>query len=178
VTINGKAGLACQNLVKDYLEKREITIEPLSFFPIVKDLVVDMDPFFERMRAIHPESWKTISPIEVSEEFRQSQEDHRKIKDAVKCIMCGCCTASCPVNLNEEPEFMGPAAALRATRYIFDTRFIDTEARMDIIDKPHGIWDCKTFWRCTQVCPKGIQVAMKITNSKTKLLMRENNKQK
>ena len=152
---------------------KEILIEPLPNMAVLKDLVVDMDPFFERMRAIHPESWRTISPVEISEEFRQSQENHRDIQDAIKCIMCGCCTASCPINLEEEHEYMGPAAALRATRYIFDTRIMDTEARMDILDRPHGIWACKTYWRCTQVCPKGIHVTMNITKSKTKLLLRK-----
>ncbi len=104
--------------------------------------------------------------------MRMSQSDHAEIVDAIKCVMCGCCTASCPVNLGEEPEYIGPAASLRATRYIFDTRLGDSEERMDIAERPHGVWSCKTYWRCTRVCPKGIQVTQNILKTKTRLLNR------
>ena len=172
MTINGIAALACQKLVKDYSDCEVVTVEPLSFFPIVKDLVVDMDPFFERMRVIHPEEWGTVNPIEIARELQMSQEEHAEIIDTIKCVMCGCCTASCPVNLKEEPEFIGPAASLRATRYIFDTRLGDNMERMDIAESPHGIWSCKTYWRCTRICPKGIQVTQNILKTKVKLLRR------
>jgi succinate dehydrogenase / fumarate reductase iron-sulfur subunit len=132
MTINGTATLACQKLVRDYDEAEVVTVEPLAFYPIVKDLVVDMEPFFERMRAIHPESWGTVNPVDVAHELGMSKAEHTEIVDAVKCVMCGCCTASCPVNLEEDPEYIGPAASLRATRYIFDTRLGDSEERMEI----------------------------------------------
>lgn len=172
MTINGTAALACQKLARDYADAEVVTVEPLTFFPIVKDLVVDMEPFFERMRIIHPEGWGAVNPVEVAQEMRMSQSDHAEIVDAIKCVMCGCCTASCPVNLEEEPEYIGPAASLRATRYIFDTRLGDSEERMDIAERPHGVWSCKTYWRCTRVCPKGIQVTQNILKTKTRLLNR------
>jgi succinate dehydrogenase / fumarate reductase iron-sulfur subunit len=172
MTINGSAALACQKLAKDYADADMVTLEPLAFYPIVKDLVVDLEPFFERMRTIHPDSWGTVNPVEVSRELRMSQTEHSEIVDAIKCVMCGCCTASCPVNLKEEPEYIGPASSLRATRYIFDTRLRDSEERMDIAERLHGVWSCKTYWRCTQVCPKGIQVTRNILKTKTRLLGR------
>jgi len=159
--------------VKDFPEGEVIQAEPLGFFPIVKDLVVDMEPFFERMRSIHPEGWGRVSPVVVSGELHQSPAEHAEIVDAIKCIMCGCCTASCPVNMEEDSEYIGPAAALRAQRYIFDTRLKDINERMDIAEKPHGVWSCMTYYRCTEVCPKGIQVTQNILNLKSRLLKRK-----
>ena len=167
VTINGFAALACQKLVKHYRD--EIKIEPLGFFPIVKDLIVDMDVFFERMKNIHPETWGKFSPVLVSKQLHQSPTEYNDIVDAIRCVMCGCCTAQCPVTREEEPEFIGPAAVLRSKRYIFDTRMQDTNERKQIIEKPHGVWSCKTYWRCTRVCPKGIQVTRNILDLKDEL---------
>jgi succinate dehydrogenase / fumarate reductase iron-sulfur subunit len=167
VTINGLATLACQKLVKHY--KHEIKIEPLGFFPIVKDLIVEMDIFFERIKNIHPENWGKISPVTASRQLHQSQAEYNQIVDAIKCVMCGCCTAQCPVTREEEPEFIGPAAVLRAKRYIFDTRLLYKNERRQIIGEPHGVWSCKTYWQCTRVCPKGIQVTRNILDLKAEL---------
>jgi succinate dehydrogenase / fumarate reductase iron-sulfur subunit len=173
MTINSKANLACQKLVKDFTEGEIIQIEPLSFFPIVKDLVVDLELFFERMRSIHPEKWRKVSPVEIARELHQTPAEHTEIVDAIKCIMCGCCTASCPVNLEEDPSYIGPAAVLRAQRYIFDTRLKDADERMDIAEEPHGVWRCMTYYKCTEVCPKGIQITQNILNLKSKILKRK-----
>ena len=164
MNIDGTPSLACQKLVKD-LDKREITVEPLSFFPIVKDLIVDMDPFFERMKQVHPENWK-INPVQVSKEIQMSPEEHDEIKEAIKCIMCGCCTAACPVNLEEDPEYIGPAAVLRSQRYIMDSRREDVKERIAQINTPQGVWGCKVYGECTRVCPKGIKVTKKIVDLK------------
>ena len=170
VTINGSPALACQKLVKDYDYTKEIVVEPLKFFPVIKDLVVNMEPFFERIKAISPEKTEN-APIDVSgRENTQTPEERSLFADAVKCILCACCTAACPVMLNEEPEFIGPAAALRAQRYIFDSRVTDTEERMQILEKPHGICSCKSYYMCTQVCPKGIKVTEAILKTKKKIL--------
>ena len=173
MTINGRAGLACQRLVRDFPEGEVIRVEPLGFFPIVKDLVVDMEPFFERLRSIHPEGWGRVSPVVVSGELHQSPAEHAEIVDAIKCVMCGCCTASCPVNLEEDPEYIGPASALRAKRYIFDTRLRDVDERLDIAERPHGVWSCMTYYKCTEVCPKGIRVTRNILNLKSRILKKK-----
>jgi succinate dehydrogenase / fumarate reductase, iron-sulfur subunit len=167
VTMNGVTGLACQRLVGEF-DGDEIVVEPLSFFPVVKDLVVDLSPFFSRMRAAHPEGWLRMDPAEVVEEARQAESDRRAIKDATKCIQCGCCTASCPVNLRDDPEYIGPSAALLLQRYIFDTRTRDVEAWVEVASRPHGSVACKNYFKCTLVCPKGIEVtkAINLTNAR------------
>ena len=117
VTINGSPVLACQKLVKDYDYKREIVVEPWEFFPVVKDLTVDMEPFFERMKAINPVTVKRASADGTNRESTQTPEERILFDDAVKCIMCGCCVTACPVMLKEEPDFIGPAAVLRAQHF-------------------------------------------------------------
>jgi succinate dehydrogenase / fumarate reductase iron-sulfur subunit len=175
MTINGLASLGCQKLVKHYDKFPEIKLEPLGFYPVVKDLVVDMEPFFERMRSIHPENWGRINPVEVSRQLHQSQEEHESFVEAIKCIMCGSCTAQCPIIRDENPVFIGPAAILRAKRYIFDTRMKDVNEREKIISAKNGVWSCDTRWLCTRVCPKGIRVTKNILDLKATLNARAKN---
>ena len=106
--------------------------------------------------------------MEGLKERKQTIEERAQFDDAIKCIMCACCTASCPVVLKE--EFVGPAAVLRAQRYIFDSRVKDVLDRMKIMEMPHGIWSCKTYYRCTQLCPKKINVTQAILKTKKKIL--------
>jgi succinate dehydrogenase / fumarate reductase, iron-sulfur subunit len=170
VTINGSPALACQKLVKDYDYKKQVVIEPLKFFPVVKDLVVDMEPFFKRIKAVSPSNIDSTVADDVERERVQTPEERSMFDDAVKCILCACCVAACPVMLKEDPDFVGPAAVLRAHRHIFDSRVADTEERMKILEKPHGIWSCKSYYRCTQVCPKRIKVTEAILKTKKKIL--------
>ncbi len=168
VTINGKPVLACQKLVKDYDFKQELLIEPLKYFPVIKDLNVNMKAFFSRIRAIHP--YTTEKPLNSKEKERlQSIEERSGIDDAIKCILCGCCVAACPVMLREEHKFIGPAAILRAQKYIFDSRRADSAERMQVLEKPQGIWNCKTYGMCTVVCPKNIKVTQAILDTKKKI---------
>jgi succinate dehydrogenase / fumarate reductase iron-sulfur subunit len=171
VTINGSPALACQKLVKDYDYVKEIVVEPLKFFPVIKDLTVNMEPFFERIKAINPNTMDAASAeLTTEKEHKQTPEERSLFDDAVKCILCACCVAACPVMLKEEPAFVGPAAVLRAHRYIFDSRVTNAEERMKILEKPHGIWSCKSYFRCTQVCPKSIKVTEAILKTKKKIL--------
>jgi succinate dehydrogenase / fumarate reductase iron-sulfur subunit len=144
-------------------------IEPLKFFPVIKDLIVDMKPFFERMKAVSPDTIESVSDLSKRERM-QTPEERSLFDDAVKCILCACCVAACPVTLKEETDFIGPAAILRAQRYIFDSRMADAAERMKVLEKPHGIWSCKTYYRCTQVCPKQIKVTEAILKTKKKIL--------
>jgi len=169
MTINGVAALACQKLVKDYDHIKDIVIEPLPFFPVVKDLVVDLTSFFQRMKAIHPARDEDVPDVEAGEERKQSIDERALFAEAIKCIMCACCTASCPVVLHEEPEFIGPATVLRAQRYLFDSRVTDVLDRMKIMETPHGVWRCKTYFKCTEVCPKSIKVTEAILQTKRKI---------
>ena len=170
VSINGTPALACQKIVKDYNCKQELLIEPLKYFPIIKDLIVDMEPFFQRIKAINP-NLSSQGPYELTEKERiQTIEERSRIDDAVKCILCGCCVAACPVMLEQEPKFIGPAAILRAQKYIFDSRRNDANERMQIIEKPYGIWGCKSYYMCTIVCPKKIKVTEQIIKTKKKII--------
>ena len=125
VSINGIPALACQKLVKDYDYSKELLIEPLKYFPQIKDLIVDMEPFFSRIVSIHPQKLQELQDFPKDKERLQSIEERSRIDDAVKCILCGCCMAACPVILEQEQRFIGPAAVLRAQKYIFDTRTND-----------------------------------------------------
>ena len=170
MTINGVSALACQKLVKDYDADKEILIEPLSVFPVVKDLVVDMEPFFEREKSVHPPSGISLTEAEEGKEHLQTVEQRLQFDDDIKCIMCACCVSACPVNQKEDPLYVGPAAIVRAHRYIFDSRVKDMLERLQIMDKPHGAWSCKSYYKCTQVCPKEIQVTKRILEVKRKIL--------
>jgi len=164
--INSICGLACQKLVKDLGE--EILVEPLPVFRVIKDLIVDQDPFFERYYSIKPYLITKSPPAEA--ERRQSPEEHHRFEDALRCILCACCTASCPVNQNKETEaYVGPAALVRAFRYLFDSRDEGTEERTALLDQKDGAWGCQTLWKCTEVCPKEIPVTKQIGQIKRRI---------
>ena len=169
LNINGSPALACQKLVKDYDSSQLILIEPLKFFPCVKDLIVDLEPFFKRIKAIQPETPPQL-PTLTSGERLQTPEERARIDDAVKCILCGCCVAACPVILEQEERFIGPAAILRGQKYIFDSRDKETTGRMQVLEKPYGIWGCKSYYMCTLVCPKNIKVTEQILKTKKKII--------
>ena len=164
--INSICGLACQKLVKDLGE--EILVEPLPVFRVIKDLIVDQDRFFEKYYSIKPYLITKVSPAEA--ERRQSPEEHHRFEDALRCILCACCTASCPVNQNKETEaYVGPAALVRAFRYLFDSRDEGTEERTALLDQKDGAWGCQTLWKCTEVCPKEIPVTKQIGQIKRRI---------
>jgi succinate dehydrogenase / fumarate reductase, iron-sulfur subunit len=164
--INGTCGLACQKLVKDF--KEEVLIEPLPVFRVIKDLVVDFDLFLEKYNSIKPYLiTKTPSP---DHERKQSPEEQHVFETAIRCILCACCTASCPVNQNKETaSYVGPAALVRAFRYLFDSRDEATEERIALLDQKDGALGCQTLWFCTKVCPKEIPVTKQIGQIKKRI---------
>lgn len=170
LTINNQAALACQKLVKDYDYSREILIEPLRYFDVIKDLIVDLKPFFNRIKSISPEISQNIALDTNEAERIQSTEERSIFDDALKCILCGCCYGACPVMTEQDQEFVGPAAILRAQRYIFDSRITDKKERLDVMRKPHGAWGCKSYYMCTVVCPKKIKVTEAILKTKKKII--------
>lgn len=155
VTINGHVGLACQKLVRDYKTANNFVIEPLPLFEVIKDLVVDMDPFFDKHRYVRPYLISDDDPPE--KERLQSAEDQDIIEPALRCILCASCTSTCPIS-RANPDYVGPAALLRAFRYVYDSRDSATGSRLAQLDSEDGAWGCKTMWWCTDVCPKGIPV--------------------
>ncbi len=155
LAINGHVGLACQKLVRDYKTANNFVIEPLPLFKVIKDLVVDMNPFLEKHRSVKPYLINDEPPPEG--ERIQSQKDQTVIEPALRCILCASCTASCPIS-RSNPDYAGPAALLRAFRYVYDSRDTATGSRLAGLDSGNGAWGCKTMWWCTDVCPKGIPV--------------------
>jgi succinate dehydrogenase / fumarate reductase, iron-sulfur subunit len=169
LTINGESALACQKLIKDYDYTKEILIEPLKYFDVVKDLIVNFAPFFERIKAITPQAHQSTAVDRAEKERIQSPAERNQFDDALKCILCGCCYGACPVMIGEDREFIGPAAILREQRYLFDCRTPNALERMQIIQKPHGVWGCKSYYKCTVVCPKKIKVTEAILKTKKKI---------
>jgi succinate dehydrogenase / fumarate reductase iron-sulfur subunit len=164
--INGICGLACQKLVRDF--KEEILIEPLPVFKVIKDLVVDLAPFFEKYHSIKPYLITKAPPPDG--ERLQSPEEQHQFQEAIRCILCACCTASCPVNQKKETEgYVGPAALVQAFRYLFDSRDEASEERIVLLDHKDGAWGCQTLWKCTEVCPKEIPVTKEIGQIKKRI---------
>jgi succinate dehydrogenase / fumarate reductase iron-sulfur subunit len=165
IRINGVCALACQRLVRDY-GNGPITIEPLPNFRVVKDLIVDLDPFFAHYRAVKP----YLMPQDQEPERERSQNPvERKVFDeAIRCILCACCTASCPITENNS-HYIGPAALLRAFRYLFDSRDAADKERIRMLDTVNGAWGCKSQHKCTEVCPKEIDVMRAIGRTKKRI---------
>jgi succinate dehydrogenase / fumarate reductase iron-sulfur subunit len=165
--INGVNRLACKVLMKDMPDK--LTIEPIKGLPVEKDLVVDMEPFFEAYRAVKPFLITNGNPP--TKEWLQSQADRDRFDDTTKCILCAACTTSCPVFWTDGSYF-GPAAIVNAHRFIFDSRDQAAEERLEILNDREGVWRCRTTFNCTDACPRGIQITKAIQEVKQALLFR------
>jgi succinate dehydrogenase / fumarate reductase iron-sulfur subunit len=163
--INGICALACQRLVRDYGEG-PIIIEPLPNLRVQKDLIVDLDSFFEKHRNVKP--YLVPSDSEPDLERIQGPEERQIFDEAIRCILCACCTAACPITPQNE-GFAGPAALLRAFRYLFDSRDGAHEDRMKAIDDDDGIWGCQGHGKCTEVCPKEIDVRVNLGRIKKRI---------
>ena len=160
--INGVNSLACKVLVKDV--GKEITIEPILGLPIMKDMIVDMEPFFE--------SYRSVMPFMVSEEIPedgkerlQSPEERARFDDTTKCILCAACTTACPSFWSDE-NYVGPAAIVNAHRFIFDSRDQAADERLNILNDREGAFGCRTAFNCTSACPREIHVTQAIAEVK------------
>jgi len=165
--INGKNRLACKTLIKDVNPGKPITVEPIKGLPVEKDLIVDMEPFFQAYRDVMP--FLVTTGNEPTRERLQSQEDRERFDDTTKCIMCAACTTSCPVFWNDG-QYFGPQAIVGAHRFIFDSRDEGAAQRLEILNDKEGVWRCRTTFNCTEACPRGIQVTKAIQEVKRALL--------
>ncbi|MEY4367238.1 MAG: hypothetical protein RLZ28_653 [Actinomycetota bacterium] len=164
--INGRNRLACKTLIKDLNLKEPITVEPIKGLEVEKDLVVDMNPFYQAYRDIKP---FLIASDKPTKERLQSPEDRARYDDSTKCILCAACTTSCPVFWTDG-QYFGPAAIVNAHRFIFDSRDEGAEVRLDILNDKEGVWRCRTTFNCTDACPRGIQVTRAIAEVKQAIL--------
>ena len=159
--INGRNALACKMLVKDVAPK--VTVEPIRGLPVLKDLIVDMEPFFEGYRSILPYLVNDTDPPD--RERLQSPEERERFDDTTKCILCAACTTSCPIFWGDG-EYVGPAAIVNAHRFIFDSRDDAAEERLAILSEKTGVFRCRTTFNCTEACPRGIKVTKAIQEVK------------
>ncbi len=161
--INGANSLACKVLVKD-VGSDHIKVEPLLGLPIVKDLVVDMEPFFESYRSVLPYMLNDEVPADGKERL-QSQEERERFDDTTKCILCAACTTSCPSFWADE-RYVGPAAIVNGHRFVFDSRDQGAQERLDVLADEMGVWRCRTAFNCTVACPREIHVTRAIAEVK------------
>ena len=165
MTIDNVNRLACKVLMKELGVK--VKVEPLRGFPIVKDLVVDMEPFFDKYRSIKP-YFINYDPDPPVERY-QSREARTRFDDTTKCILCGACTSSCP-SFWANPDYVGPAAIVQAHRFIFDSRDHGANERLEILNDRDGVWRCRTIFNCVGACPREIDVTRAIGQVKKLLL--------
>ncbi len=164
--INGVNRLACKVLLQDL--KSPITIEPIKGLPVIKDLVVDMDRFWESYRAVQP--WLVNDDPAPVTERRQSDAAQQRFEDTTKCILCAACTTSCP-SFWAEGTYLGPAAIVQAHRFIFDDRDKAADERLAILNSWNGVYRCRTIYNCTDACPKDIKVTRAIQEVKREILL-------
>jgi succinate dehydrogenase / fumarate reductase iron-sulfur subunit len=164
--INGRNRLACKTLIKDLDINAPIYVEPIKGLPVEKDLIVDMNPFYQAYRDIKPFLIASDAP---ARERLQSAEQRERFDDTTKCILCAACTTSCPVFWTDG-QYFGPAAIVNAHRFIFDSRDEAAEVRLDILNDKEGVWRCRTTFNCTEACPRGIEVTKAIAEVKQAVL--------
>lgn len=170
--INGVNALACKLLIRDVGAK--VQVEPILGLPVLKDLVVDMEPFFDHYRSVMPYMVNNTPVPSDGRERLQNQADKEQITETTNCILCACCTTSCP-SYWANGKYVGPAAIVQAHRFIFDTRDQSTPERLQALADPNGVWRCRTIYNCTPACPRGIKVTKAI--GEVKLAIRKNSAQ-
>ena len=163
--INGKDGLACKTLIKDVADNDgdAITIEPLQYLPVQRDLIVDQEAFFNKFRAVKPYLINDELPEEG--EHIQSQEARMVFDDTTNCILCASCYSACPIPA-DHPAFLGPAAIAQAYRFLADSRDEGFVERLPVLDDPDGVWPCKNHFKCTRSCPRSILITKRINQTK------------
>ena len=160
--INGRNYLACKVLVKD-LGTGKITVQPILGLKVIKDLLVDMEPFFEHYRSVIPYFVNDDPPP--ARERLQSQEERARFDDTTKCILCAACTTACP-SYWASNDYVGPAAIVNAHRFIYDSRDQAAAQRLEILNDQFGVYRCHTIFNCTVACPREIEITEAIGDIK------------
>jgi succinate dehydrogenase / fumarate reductase iron-sulfur subunit len=167
--INGRNALACKLLMKDVAKDGgTVTVEPLLGLSLIKDLIVDMEPFFAHYRSVMPFLVNDEPLPEDGRERRQSPEARERFDKGTWCILCAACTTSCP-SFWANDQYVGPAAIVQAHRFIFDDRDRAAEARLKVLNEQMGVWRCRTAFNCTEACPREIPVTQLIGEVKKAL---------
>lgn len=170
MNINGKNGLACVTTLST-LNTDCIVIRPLPGFPVIRDLVVDMTQFYQQYERVEPYLQNdTVAP---ARERLQSPEERAKLDGLYECILCACCTSSCPSFWWNPDKFVGPAGLLQARRFLADSRDTATEHRLDKLQDPFSVFRCRTIMNCASVCPKGLNPTQAIGEIRQQMLREE-----
>ncbi len=168
MNINGTNGLACVTPLANL--KQPITLRPFPGMPVIRDLIVDMGNFYNQYRKAKP--YLVINDPVPEVERKQSPQDREKLDGLYECILCGCCSASCPSYWWNPDKFLGPAALLQSARFILDSRDQATPERLEQLDDAYKLYRCHTIMNCVQVCPKGLNPTKAIGEIKKQMLKR------
>jgi succinate dehydrogenase / fumarate reductase iron-sulfur subunit len=166
--INGRNRLACKILVRD-LKTSDVTIEPLLGLRVIKDLIVDMDPFFKRYEEVKPYLINDEPLPADGKERLQSPAEQERFEGSTRCILCAACTTSCPT-FWADSSYVGPAAIVNAHRFIFDSRDRAGAERLQILNERSGVWACRTAFNCTEACPRDIKITEAIAEVKRAII--------
>lgn len=169
MNIDGTNTLACTKAISDV--KGDVKITPLPHMQVIKDLVPDLNGFYAQYESIEP--WiKTDTPLPASSERLQTPEDRAKLDGLYECILCACCSTSCPSYWWNSDRFLGPAILLQAYRWIIDSRDERTGDRLDALEDPFKLYRCHTIMNCSKTCPKGLNPAKAIAEIKKLMVER------
>jgi succinate dehydrogenase / fumarate reductase iron-sulfur subunit len=166
MNINGTNGLACIT----HLSKlgKNIVLRPLPGLPVIKDLIVDMTQFYKQYEKVKP--YLQNEQVPVGQERLQSPEERAKLDGLYECILCACCSSSCPSYWWNPDKFVGPAGLLQAARFIEDSRDDKTEERLEALQDPFSLFRCRGIMNCTTVCPKGLNPTKAIAHIREKMI--------
>lgn len=170
VNMNGKNGLACITHLSDVVKGDKLAIRPLPGLPVIRDLVVDLGQFYDNYRKIKPYLINDEEPP--SQERLQSPEDREKLDGLYECILCACCSTSCPSFWWNPDKFIGPAGLLQAYRFLADSRDTATEERLAELEDPFSVFRCRGIMNCVAFCPKGLNPTRAIGHIRNMLLKR------
>ena len=168
MNIDGTNTLACTRTMDEV--KGDVKVYPLPHMSVIKDLVPDMTNFYAQYASVEP--WIKTSTPEPSRERLQSREDRAKLDGLWECVLCACCTTACPSYWWNEDRYLGPAVLLQAYRFIADSRDDHTGERLDDLEDPFRLYRCHTILNCTQTCPKGLNPAKAIAETKKLMVER------
>ncbi len=169
VNVNGVNMLTCVTHISDVVKKGKLVIQPLPGLPLIKDLVVDLDDFLQKYFTVKP-YLITKSPPPVRERL-QSPEERKKLDGLYECILCACCSSSCP-SYWAHPDYMGPSAMLNVARFVEDSRDEGIEERLDMLEGRTGVWRCHTILNCVEACPKNLNPTQAIGTLKKLMVQR------
>ena len=170
MNINGKNGLACVKPLSECVENNTLVLRPLPGLPVIRDLVIDMGQFYAQYEKIEPYLQNDTPPPAI--ERLQSPEEREKLDGLYECILCACCSTSCPSFWWNPDKFIGPAGLLQAYRFLADSRDTATDARLANLDDPFSVFRCHGIQNCVAVCPKGLNPTRAIGHIRNMLLQR------